>query len=192
VIIERLDTHRHRREAFSCGEPALDQFLHAHARQYFDRGLGVTWVATSAEAPDCIDAYFTLSMNALLADELQSSRIRIPRIPVVLLGRLAVAVRMQGHGFGTQLLMHALHTSYHLSQIVGAHAVVVDPLHERADQWYRRFGFLPLPGAQHRLLLPMATLRPHVAPLAGASEMGELLTLAHDLVTDASRLEADL
>ena len=185
MILERLDHHRHRRETFSCGEPALDQFLHAHARQYFDRGLGVTWVAIAAEEPARIDGYYMLSMNALLAEELQSARIRIPRIPVVLLGRLAVDLRMQGHGFGTQLLMHALHTSYHLAQLVGAHAVVVDPLHERADQWYRRFGFLPLPGAQHRLLLPLATLRPHVAPLTGA-EMGGLLNLAHDLTADAS------
>jgi GNAT superfamily N-acetyltransferase len=187
VIIERLDPQRHQREAFSCGDQALDQFLHAHARKYFERGLGVTWVATSEEAPTRIDGYYTLAMNALLADELPSSRIRLARIPVVLLGRLAVDVRIQSHGLGTDLLMHALHTAYHLSQIIGAHAVIVDPMNDRVTRWYRRYGFMPLPEAPTRLLLPMATIRPHVPPLMGTTQQADLLTLARDLTTNASR-----
>lgn len=190
MIIERLDPHRHQREAFSCGDPALDQFLHAHARKYFERGLGVTWVATTEEAPTRIDGYYTLAMSALLADELQSPRIRLTRVPVVLLGRLAVDTRAQGYGLGTHLLMQALQTAYHISQIIGAHAVLVDPLNERVTRWYARYGFMPLQGAPHRLLLLMATLRPHVTPLMGATQMAELLTLAHDLTTDTSPTES--
>ncbi|MHB9022838.1 MAG: GNAT family N-acetyltransferase [Armatimonadota bacterium] len=181
--IERLDPQRHQRETFSCGEPTLDQFLHAHARKYFERGLGVTWVATSEDAPTRIEGYYTLAMNALLADELQSPRIRLTRIPVVLLGRLAVAAQAQGKGLGTHLLMHALQTAYHLSQLIGAHAVLVDPLHDRVTRWYSRYGFLPLPGAPQRLFLLMATLRPYITPLTGAAEMAELLNLTHDLAT---------
>ncbi|HEY3418869.1 MAG TPA: GNAT family N-acetyltransferase [Armatimonadota bacterium] len=186
MIIERLDPQRHQRESFSCGESTLDQFLHAHARKYYERGLGVTWVATSKDTPTRIDGYYTLSMNALLADELQSSRIRLTRIPVVLLGRLAVAVHAQGNGLGTHLLMHALQTAYHLSQLIGAHAVLVDPLNDRVMRWYSRYRFLPLPGAPQRLFLPMATLRPLITPLTGATVMIELLSLAHDLTTVAS------
>jgi GNAT superfamily N-acetyltransferase len=114
VIIERLDPHRHQRADFASGDPALDIFLHAHARQYYDRGLGVTWVATSEDAPTRIDGYYTLAMNALLPGELDTTRIRVPRIPVVLLGRLAVDRRVQGQGIGTRLLMHALCTAVHL------------------------------------------------------------------------------
>lgn len=184
MIIERLDPQRHERESFSCGDPALDQFLRAHARKYAERGLGVTWVATSETTPTRIDGYYTLAMNALLADELQSPHIRLTRIPVVLLGRLAVETRLQGSGLGTHLLMHALHTAYHLSQLVGAHAVLVDPLNDRVTRWYARYGFLPLPGAPQRLFLTMATLRPHVTPLVSATQMTELLSLAHDVTTD--------
>jgi GNAT superfamily N-acetyltransferase len=190
VIIERLDPQQHMREAFSCGDLALDQFLHAHARKYFERGLGVTWVATSKDTtPTRIDGYYTLAMSALLADELQSPRIRLARIPVVLLGRLAVDTHAQGYGLGTHLLMHALHTAYHLAQLIGAHAVLVDPLNDRVTRWYTRYGFMPLPGAPHRLFLLMATLRPHVTPLTGATEMAELLNLAHDLSTNDSHAE---
>lgn len=181
MIIERLDPHRHRREDFFCGDDALDQFLRSHARKYFERGLGVTWIATTAKEPARIDGYYTLAMNALLADELQSPRIRLSRIPVVLLGRLAVDNRAQGQGLGTHLLMHALYTAYHISLIVGAHAVLVDPINERAKSWYIRYGFIPLPGAPTRLLLPMATLRPHVKPLSDSSQMAELLNLAHEI-----------
>ena len=184
MIIERLDPHRHQRETFSCGNPALDQFLHAFARKYSERGLGVTWVAISRDAPTRIEGYYTLAMSALLADELQSSRIRLTRIPVVLLGRLAVDTRSQGSGLGTHLLMHALQTAFHLSQLIGVHAILVDPLNEHVTRWYTRYGFMPLPGAPDRLFLPMATLRPHVAPLMGATQMTDLLSLAHDLIAD--------
>jgi len=153
--------------------------------------LGVTWVATSEEEPARIDGYYTLAMNALLADELQSSRIRLPRIPVLLLGRLAVDVRMQGQGFGTQLLMHALYTAYYLSQIVGNHAVVVDPISDRAREWYSRHGFLALPGAPARMLLPIATLHPQVPPLTGQAEMAELLTLSSNLTPNTSEQEPE-
>ncbi len=190
MIIARLAPQRHQRETFSCGDSALDLFLHAHARKYFERGLGVTWVAASEDTPERIDGYYTLAMSALLADELQSSRVRLTRIPVVLLGRLAVDTSTQGHGLGTHLLMHALQTAYHLSQIIGAHAVLVDPINDRVKGWYTRYGFMPLPGAPHRLFLLMATLRLHVAPLSGAIQMAELLSLAHDLTTDSASEES--
>lgn len=181
MIVERLDPQRHARTTFTCGEPSLDRFLHVHARQYFDRGLGVTWVAVREADPSHIDGYYTLAMHALLADELQSSRVRLSRVPVLLLGRLAVACDQQGRGLGAHLLMHALHTAYHLSQLVGAHAIVVDPLNERAAHWYARYGFVPVPGAPDRLLLPVATLKPHVKPLSAIANAAELLALARDL-----------
>ena len=186
MIVERLDPSRHDRASFTCGELSLDQFLHAHARKYFERGLGVTWVATTEEQPERIDGYYTLAMNALLADELQSSRIRLSRIPVVLLGRLAIAIHAQGEGLGTQLLMHALHTATHIAQIIGAYAILVDPLNDRVTTWYARYGFQPLPGASQRMILPIATLRPLVAPVSVATYMMELLNLARDLTASGS------
>ncbi len=125
-------------------------------------------------------------MNALLADELQSSRIRLSRIPVVLLGRLAIAIHAQGEGLGTQLLMHALHTATHIAQIIGAYAILVDPLNDRVTTWYARYGFQPLPGASQRMILPIATLRPLVAPVSVATDMMELLNLARDLTASGS------
>lgn len=187
MIIERLDPQRHDRAAFTCGEPSLDQFLQAHARKYFERGLGVTWVAVSEETPARIDGYYTLAMSALLADELQSSRICLQRISVVLLGRLAVAAHAQGGGLGTQLLMHALHTACHLSLLIGAHAVLVDPLNERVTQWYSRYGFQPLPGASSRMILPMVTLRAHVRMGVGETDMGEMVRVAKGLMGEDAK-----
>ncbi len=181
MLIERLDPRLHQRELFTCGEPTLDQFLHAHARKYFERGLGVTWVATSADTPTRINGYYTLAMSALLPDELQAKNIRLTRIPVILLGRLAVDLQAQGHELGTHLLMHALQTAYHLSQIIGAYAVLVDPLNEGVIRWYSKYGFMSLPGAPHRLFLLMATLRPYVAPLNDTTDISELHDLAKDL-----------
>ena len=192
MIIERLDSRQHQREAFSCGDESLDQFLHKHARKYGERGLGVTWVARSEEAPSRIEGFYTLSMSAILAEELQSTRIRLARIPVVLLGRMAVDEHAQGAGLGTQLLMHALNTSYHISQIIGAHAIVIDPLNERVTRWYTRFGFMSLPGAPHRLSLPIASLRPLIKSQIGATHLSEMLNLAQELIQSPAASEPQL
>lgn len=155
MIIERLDPTLHDRDGFDCGEPSLNQFLKAYANQFHERGLGVTWVAVEDEAPRRIIGYYTLSMSAVMPDELENRRIHLSRIPVVLLGRLAIDRQAQGRGRGAQLLMHALYAAVQLSTRIGAHAVVVDPLDTRAAAFYQQFDFLPMPGAPERLYLEM-------------------------------------
>ena len=158
MIIARLDPRYHDRLAFDCGVTALNQFLAVYARQFQERGLGVSWVMVLPDAPRRIVGYYTLAMNAVLPAELENPHLRLSRIPVVLLGRLAIDRQFQGQGYGERLLMHALFTSRQLSGQIGAHAVVVDPLDERAAAFYRKFDFIPLPGAPERLYLSMQHL----------------------------------
>lgn len=159
MIIERLDPSLHDRDRFDCCEPSLNQFLKTYANQFHERGLGVTWVAVEETAPHRIIGYYTLSMSAVMPEELENRHIRLPRIPVVLLGRLAIDQQAQGRGLGTQLLMHALYTAWQLSTRIGAHAVVVDPLNARATAFYQQFDFRPMPGAPERMYLEMKHLK---------------------------------
>ncbi len=55
--------------------------------------------------------------------------------------------------------MHALQEALGLSQRVGAHAVVVEALHDRAAEFYQRFDFAPFEDNPLRLYLPMASIR---------------------------------
>ena len=191
VKIERLDPLRHRRNEFSCGNAELDHFLKQQANQYFQKGIGVTWVATPENDPFCIDGYYTIAMNVLQSKELESKRIRIPNIPVVLLGRLAVDLHAQGKGVGADLLGHALHSSVLLSQVIGAHAVVIDPIDAKATSFYHHFGFAPLPGAPHRLYIPISQLQRVTFPKTDRNQIVDLLSFSWNTANDSPYVSSD-
>jgi len=77
---------------------------------------------------------------------------------VVLLGRLAVAKSHQGDGIGSILLGDALQRVAEASQVMAVYAVVVDALNNQAADFYRQFGFIPLPGQPRKLFLPMDSI----------------------------------
>jgi GNAT superfamily N-acetyltransferase len=54
---------------------------------------------------------------------------------------LAIDNRHKGRGLGRLLLIDALQRSLQVSKIVGARAVLVDPLDREAHTFYERFGF---------------------------------------------------
>ena len=74
---------------------------------------------------------------------------------MVLLGRLAVAESRQGMGLGSVLLADALQRIAQASQVMAVYAVVVDALNDRAAEFYRQFGFIPLPSQPLKLFLPV-------------------------------------
>lgn len=154
-------TGAHRKEAFDCGTPTLNQYLQRQAGQDMKRKLAVCFVLPDADT-EGIMGYYTLSNNSISMDVLPSDLSKkLPSsytgIPVTLLGRLAVDKRFQGLGLGKWLLMDALKRSYEVSQHIASYAVVVDPLDLAAVHFYAKYGFIELPGSG-RMFLPMKTL----------------------------------
>jgi len=158
-----LDPKLHDRAAFACGEPSLDAYLKRQASQDAKRDVAKTYVLSPMNEPATIAGYYTLSSFAVLLGERPEQVLRrLPRydrIPAVLLGRLARDLRHRGKGLGELLLMHALEQSLHVSEQVGAHAVVVDALNDRATAFYGRFGFIAFEDEPGRAYLPMAQIR---------------------------------
>lgn len=76
----------------------------------------------------------------------------------MLIGRLAVDIRMQGKGLGATLLMHALSRAVSVSSEMGIFAVRVDALDLEAKEFYQHYGFVPCQDEELSLLLPMATI----------------------------------
>lgn len=152
-----LLTAKHQREGFDCGEPALNEFLHRLAWQQQRRGLSKTYVAVDGVS---VTGFVTVSAGQVAADTLPAS-LKLPRypVPVLRIGRLAVAVSHQGCGMGQDLLAHALRLALDLDHRVGVYAVVVDAKHETAKAFYQRLGFLASLDNPLCLYLPMATLR---------------------------------
>jgi ribosomal protein S18 acetylase RimI-like enzyme len=150
----------HDRAGFSCGVPALDNYLRKQAGQDVRRRVAVAFVAT----PDgkTIAGYYTLSQYSVelgvLPEELAGKLPHYPLVPATLIGRLAVSVAFRGQGIGELLLMDAFYRCLGGSRQAASAAVIVDAKDERAAAFYRKYGFLELPKVGRRLFLPMATI----------------------------------
>jgi GNAT superfamily N-acetyltransferase len=149
---------QHDRKSFDCGEQSLNDYLHQYASQDMKRRINKVFVASPPETPQQVIGYYGLSAGSLVTDDLpEELQRRLPGypVPVVLLGRLTIAESSQGMGFGSILLADALQRIARASQVMAVYAVVVDALNERAAQFYRQFGFIPLPNQPLKLFLPL-------------------------------------
>ena len=149
---------QHDRKSFDCGEPSLNQYLHRYASQDIRRRVNRVFVASPPDAPQQVIGYYSLSASSLNAADLpQKFRHRLPKypVPVVLLGRLAIAESHQGRGLGSILVADSLQRIAQASQVMAVYAVVVDALNDRVAEFYRQFGFIPLPSQPLKLFLPM-------------------------------------
>jgi GNAT superfamily N-acetyltransferase len=148
----------HDRRQFSCGVDSLDRYFRNVAGQDTRRRTSAVHVMYDDEA-DRIAGFYTLSASALRLEELpQDIQEGLPpyqQLPAFLLGRLAVDHQYRGQGLGGLLLADALRRSLRVAAVIGAMAVIVDAIDERARDFYRRYGFEPLVDPQRRLLMPM-------------------------------------
>jgi GNAT superfamily N-acetyltransferase len=153
-----LDPVAHDRPAFTCGVPALDEYLHRFADQHKRRGISAAYVMVDSAAPAAILGYYTLSAAEVDADRLGAAdRKRLPRYPMPCfrLGRLAISQGAQGQGLGKLLMACAVDRCLKARQQVAAYALVVDAKDEGAKAFYQHFGFKPLVDATLTLYLPL-------------------------------------
>jgi predicted GNAT family N-acyltransferase len=152
---------QHDRAAFASGVAALDRYFREQAGQDMRRRAAVVHVLVERETA-ALAGFYTLSATgvdvAAFPAEVARRLPRYPRLPAVLVGRLAVDGRFRGQGLGRGLLLDALARSYHLSRQIGALAVVVDAKDDEARRFYAHFGFRQLADADNRLFLEMATI----------------------------------
>ena len=86
-----------------------------------------------------------------------SSRVRrnMPDpVPVILLGQLAVDETYQSRRLGSDLLVDAARRSLDAASVVGARAIVVQAVDERARTFYERYGSRPYLDREPLMMLP--------------------------------------
>src|ERR1035437_3686554 len=153
---------RHNREAFDCGDTALNDFLRRHARQTHDQGGAKTFLAVRDDNASLVLGFYSLSPASV---EYSRTPAIIKRglaqhdVPVFRLGRLAVDLSVQGKGLGGQLLLSAGRRCLRAAQDVGGVALLIDAKNDGVANWYASYGALPLLDTPLSLLLPLSTIQ---------------------------------
>lgn len=140
---------KHNRGDFDCGKELLNKYLKTQAGQDVKRKLCACFVLLEKETK-IIKGYYTLSNNSIpLSSFSEKIQKKLPKsytsIPTTLLGRLAIDIKYQGKGIGKILLIDALKRASETSLEIGSFAVVVDPIDEEAERFYKKYDFIKLP-----------------------------------------------
>jgi hypothetical protein len=152
----------HDREAFDCGEPALNDFLRKHARKNHERGSSKTFLAVPDAAPSAVLGFYSLSPASVVYERTpEIVRKGLPRyeVPVFRLARLAVALHVQGQKLGGRLILAAGRRALLAASEVGGVALLIDAKHAQAAAWYESYGAVRLLDAPLSLLLPLETIK---------------------------------
>jgi len=133
-------------EEFSCGNEILDAWLRRESVRAHNSGIARVTVWTPVEQPIKIAAFYSIS-PAQVATKVEglprSASAGYSTVPVWLIGRLAVDRQYQHLGVGRQVLLDAIETIISASTRAGGRLIVVDPINQRAANWYQSFGFTP-------------------------------------------------
>jgi hypothetical protein len=92
---------RHDREAFDCGEAALNEFLQRYARKSHEMGGAKTFLAIGDAGDKTILGYYSLSPASIVysrTPELVRRGLARHDVPEFRLARLAVDLKVQGKG----------------------------------------------------------------------------------------------
>jgi ribosomal protein S18 acetylase RimI-like enzyme len=158
IAIEPLGT-QHDRAAFSCGQPALDDWFRRRAGQ--DEKRNVARVVVAVDDEHGVVGFYSLSSFTLAIENLpQDIGRKLPRydaIPAALIGRLARDQRARGLGLGELLLADAVRRILSASQSLAVLAIMVDAKDDHAIAFYENFGFRRFPTRPGRLFLLTST-----------------------------------
>lgn len=151
-------TAEHAIADFTSGVPSLDAWLQRRALQNQLSGASRTFVACDDGR---VIGYYTLASSAV-APAAAGGRFRrnMPDpIPVVVLGRLAVASSHHGQGLGRALFQDAARRVIHAAEAIGIRGMLVHALSEDAKAFYLRLGLEVSPLEPMMLMVTIADLR---------------------------------
>ena len=130
----------HKLVSFDCGVPDLNTWLRTAALRNQKENTSRTFVLTENEV---VVAFYCLATASTERESLPNSKQRnSPRdVPLISLGRLAVAIEFQGLGIGALLLRDAIARSLAATEHVAAKFMRVDAKDNDVVKFYERFGF---------------------------------------------------
>jgi GNAT superfamily N-acetyltransferase len=153
---------QHALDSFDSGVPSLDDWLKRRALANQTSGASRTFVVCDDGA---VVGYYALASHAV-ATVAATGRVRrnMPEpVPVVVLGRLAIARTHQGRGLGRALFQDAARRVMHAAGAIGIRALLVHALSEEAKAFYLRLGLSSSPLDPLTLMVTLADLQAALA-----------------------------
>lgn len=147
----------HDLSGFSCGVPALDDWLQHRAMQNESR-FSRTYVVCEGSR---VVAFYSISAGAVdrAAAPGRVRRNAPDTIPVSVIGRLAVSRDHAGRGLGADLLSDVLRRIAVASRSIGIRAVLVHAKTDAAKRFYKHCAeFIDYPADGRTLFLPIETV----------------------------------
>ena len=132
----------------------LNDWLKKRALKNQGNGASRTFVVSVGNQ---VVGYYALASGSVERMESTKSIARnMPEpIPVMVLGRLAIDLSVQGQKLGGALLKDALLRTLSVAENVGIRAVLVHAISEEAKRFYLQYGFQVSPIDPMTLLLPI-------------------------------------
>jgi predicted N-acetyltransferase YhbS len=134
-------TSGHLLDKFNGGEPVLDEWLKRRAMSNQLSGASRTFVVLDQDSLVC--GYYAMAAGAV-AHQMATSSVRrnMPDpVPVMVLARLAVDLRVQGVKLGASLLQDAVNRAVMVAENAGVRALLVHALNDKAKEFYEHYGF---------------------------------------------------
>jgi predicted GNAT family N-acyltransferase len=156
--VEELNSKRHNRVGFDCGNEILNRYLKSLATQHRLKEIATTFVLIDSDQPARILGYYTLSAATLSFAKLTEADrkgLSAYPVPAVRIGRLAGAASARGQGLGELLLQNAIKRILQARGTLGVYAVVVEAKDSSAERFYRKYGFRLCDAKSRQLYLPL-------------------------------------
>lgn len=149
--------------SFDCGVASLNHWLARRAAANQVSGASRTFVASEGRT---VVAYYALASSAVMPAAAPGRfRRNMPDpVPVVVLGRLAVATSHHGQGLGRALFQDAAWRVVHAADVIGIRGLVVHALSDEARDFYLRLGLEQSPLDPMTLMVTLADLRASMDP----------------------------
>jgi GNAT superfamily N-acetyltransferase len=143
---------------FDCGVESLNSWLLRRAAANQASGASRTFVVSEESR---VVGYYALASSAVLTSAATGRfRRNMPDpIPVVVLGRLAVAASHHGKGLGRALFQDAAVRVINAAETIGIRGLLVHALSEEARDFYLRLGLESSPLDPMTLMVTVADLR---------------------------------
>jgi predicted N-acetyltransferase YhbS len=154
---ERL-TPEHDVAGFDCGEAELNAWLRERAAKNEADGGSRTYIVSEGRV---VVGFYCIA-NGSVMHNIATSKVRknMPDpVPVMVIGRMAVAIDRQHQGIGAAMLRDAILRTLQAADIAGIRAILVHAKTDRAKEFYEKCGFRCSPVEPMTLMITISAAK---------------------------------